>query len=192
MIGPADPDTTQILLDVTRGERDAIAKLLPRVYDALRELAGGFLRRERTDHTLQPTALVHEAYLRLVDQTRADWKSRAQFMAVAAEVMRRILVDHARGHRAAKRGGGRHRVDLTATLDVPAGPALEVLDVDDALSRLAALDERQARVVELRVFGGLSVAEVAEVLRVSERTVANDWRMARAWLRRELSRENTR
>lgn len=166
-------------------------ELFPLVYDELRRLAGSFMAREPVGHTLQPTALVHEAYLRLVDQTRAGFTGRTHFMAVGAEVMRRLLIDHARKRGAAKRGLGWRRITLGPGSDAPLAEALsaeDLLSLDAALNKLAALDERQARIVTLRFFGGLNVAEVAEVVRVSKRTVESDWRHARAWLRVELSR----
>jgi RNA polymerase sigma factor (TIGR02999 family) len=166
-------------------------QLLPLVYDALRGRARSQLRRERADHTLQATELVHEAYERLADQTRVNWRGRTHFFAVAAQVMRRLLVDHARQRGRQKRGGGAQRVTLGGVAD-PAGPDLgleELLSLDRALKKLADLDEREARVVELRYFGGLTAEEIASLLGVSERTVRNDWAFARAWLKRELSEE---
>lgn len=166
-------------------------QLLPLIYDDLRRLAGSQLRRERADHTLQPTDLVHEAYERLADQSRVDWRGRAHFLAVAAQVMRRLLVDHARQRGRRKRGGGAQRVTLGG-IAAPADADLdleELIALDRALTRLAALDEREARVVELRYFGGLTTGEIASVLDVSERTVLGDWAFARAWLKQELSQE---
>lgn len=160
---------------------------MPLVYDELRALATRSLCHERSGHTLQGTALVHEAYLKLVDQRQVRWQDRAHFFAVAAQLMRRILVDHARRHRAAKRGSGEPRLPLVEA-DVQAAPAPlgDWLALDRALDRLGALDERQARTVELRFFGGLTIEETAEVLQVSPATVKNDWSVARAWLYREL------
>jgi RNA polymerase sigma factor (TIGR02999 family) len=166
-------------------------ELMGLVYDDLRRIAGGMMARERPGHTLQATALVNEAYLRMVDQSRVDWRGRTHFRAVGARVMRRILVDHARRHRSLKRGGEHQRVTLADSLLHPSSPELdlpEVLSLHDALVRLAEMDERQARVVELRVFGGLTASEVAEALGVSKRTVEGDWMHGRAWLRRELAR----
>lgn len=180
-------EATLTLTQIGRGDPGASARLLPLVYDKLRELADALMRHERTDQTLQPTDLVHEAYLRLIDQTRVDWNGRTHFCAVAAEAMRRILVDHARARRAQKRGGGRQRVALDEANRAVAGRDVDVVDLDEALSRLAELAPREARIVELRFFGGLTNVEVAEVLRVSVRTVEDDWRTARAWLRRGLS-----
>ena len=179
-----------MLADVAAGDRDAAASLFAIVYDELRRLAASALRRERPDHTLQPTALVHEAYLRLADEPDARWENRAHFLAVAAQAMRRILVDHARGRNAQKRGSGEVLRPLDG-IDVEAfsaGPAIDLLALDEALARLALLDARQARVVELRFFGGLTVEETAAVTGLSDRTVKREWQMARAWLRREMAR----
>ena len=160
---------------------------MPLVYDELRSLADRSLRHERSGHTLSGTALVHEAYLKLVDQRQVRWQDRAHFFAVAAQLMRRILVDHARRHGAHKRGGGEPRLSLDeADAPTPAAPLVDWLALDRALDRLAALDERQARTVELRFFGGLTIEETAEVLQVSPATVKNDWSLARGWLYREL------
>jgi RNA polymerase sigma factor (TIGR02999 family) len=159
---------------------------MPLVYDELRALAESYLRQERPNHTLQATALVHEAYLRLIDQRDVRWKNRAHFFAVAAQAIRRILVDHARGHRRAKRGGDRQRMRLDEDLALLQDRDLDLLTLDEALEKLACLHERQARIVELRFFGGLSLSDVAAFLGVSPRTVDGDWSMARAWLRREL------
>jgi len=185
---PIDDKTnaTAILAQVADGDESGVAQLLPLVYDELRALAQSYFKLERKDHTLEPTALVHEAFVRLVDQTRVEWKSRAHFFAVAAMAMRRILADHARRHRAQKRGGDRNRVSLT-TIATPSGHnAVDIVNLDDALNDLATLDPRQYRIVELRFFGGLAVDEVATVLGVSKTTVESDWRMARAWLRAGL------
>ena len=165
-------------------------QLMPLVYDELHRLAERFMRGERTDHTLQPTALVHEAYLKLVDQSRVSWQGRTHFLAVGAQAMRRILIDHARGHGRAKRGAGWRRITLTHEVLPSVGGDLDVeqlLSLNAALEKLAQLDERQARIVVLRFFGGLDVAEVASVLGVSKRTAEGDWTFARAWLRRELA-----
>ena len=180
------------LSGLTRGTGSVPAVLLDLVYDELRALAGGYLRHQRQAHTLQPTALVHEAYLRVVDRTGAPIESRAHFSALCAVAMRCILADHARRRRAAKRGGDRERVGLT-DLDVPKErPPIDALALDEALSELARRDERQARVVEYRYFGGMTVPEVAEVLGVSRTTVEDDWRMARAWLRVQLREADER
>ena len=180
---PPRPSTeTQLLLAWTAGDRRALDQMLPLVYDELHRLAASYLARERPDHTLQPTALVHEAFLRLINQREVDWRNRAQFLGVAAGLMRRILVNHARDRAAAKRGGERERVSLSL-VEVPSGgPDVDLIALEDALERLTALDERKAKVVELRFFGGLSVAEVAEVLEVSRATVEREWSFARAWL----------
>ena len=184
-------DVTQLLLAWGGGDRSAGERLLPAVYAELKHQAARAMRGERSGHTLEPTALVHEAYLRLVDQRRAEWRSRAHFFGVAAQVMRRVLVDHARGRHAAKRGGAMERVTLgdadgaAASPDAPGG-GVGVLALHDALDRLAAFDPEQARVVELRYFGGLSIDETAAALGVSAATVKREWAIARAWLRREL------
>ena len=181
-------EVTVLLGQLKLGRKEALPELLPLVYRELRRLAGHYLRDERIGHTLQPTALVHEAYLRLVDQNRADWQNRAQFMGVAAQLMRRILVDYARERAAAKRGGGAVRIDEEG-FDLGATPqqSEEVLAVDEALARLNELDPQQAQIVEMRYFGGLSVEEAAEALGISPRTIKRDWAMAKAWLRSELS-----
>lgn len=190
----ANPSATAHLTRLSGGDPSAVSDLMPLVYDELRRLAAIHLARERVNHTLQPTALAHEAYLKLIDQTRAQWKDRAHFLAVAAEAIRRILIDHARTHRAAKRGGGgagpaAHRLTLSFASDVPEPTTdVDLLDVEDALRRLAELSPRQAKVVELRFFAGLDVDETAEALAVSPRTVKGDWRVARAWLQRELGK----
>ena len=153
-------------------------------------LAAKYLHRERKSHTLQPTALVHEAYLKLVGQTRVDWQGRAHFLAAAAHAMRQILVDHARRHRAAKRGGNRHRIALDDNLVIESHRNVDLLAIEDALTKLTKLDPRQAQMIELRFFGGLSIAEVAKVMGISKRSVEREWTMVRAWLRRELSRSD--
>lgn len=184
-----DPrEVTQILQDLSGGASDAANRLLPLVYDELRALAAGYLRHERSDHTLQPTALVHEAYLKMVDQTSVTWQNRSHFFGIAAQAIRRILVDHARARHALKRGGKRLRMTLNEELAGGEDPELDLLAIDDALHKLADLSERQCRIVELRFFSGLTVEEVAEILAVSPRTVKGDWRVARAWLKRELGR----
>jgi RNA polymerase sigma factor (TIGR02999 family) len=152
----------------------------------MRALAGRYLRQERKSHTLQPTALVHEAYLKLAGHTRADWQGRAHFLAAAAHAMREILVDHARRHKAAKRGGNRHRIAFDVELLAESSPDIDLLALEDALTKLTKLDPRQAKMIELRFFGGLSVAEVAKVMGISKRSVEREWTMVRAWLRREL------
>jgi len=192
MAGEPEVNVTEIVCALSRGGEGAASAetLFPVVYDELRRLARGYMSREPAGHTLQPTALVHEAYLKLVDQTRADWKGKTHFFAVGARVMRRLLVDHARERGAAKRGDGWQRVTLSGACGSDPGRGLapeRLLDLNAALERLAELDEREAKVVTLRYFGGLTVEQVAEVLGVSRRTVDNDWRHAQAWLRSELS-----
>ena len=195
--GPGTPppsDVTQIFLRWRHGDAGALNALLPLVYEEMRRLAGGYLRGENAGHTLQPTALAHEAYLRLLDQRQVSWQNRAHFMGLAAQAMRRILVDHARRRDAQKRGGGAVHVALEDLGDADLGDALSSVlphdvaaeDLDQALDKLASLDERQARVVELRFFTGLSIEEAAEALGVSTATVKRDWTLARAWLHREL------
>jgi RNA polymerase sigma-70 factor (ECF subfamily) len=178
---------TELLLAWGDGDRQALDRLVPLVYAELRRQAQSQLARERGSHTLQPTALVHEAFLRLVDQRTARWQNRAQFFGVAAQLMRRILVDHARARGAAKRGGGALRISLDDAGEPAVSPETDILQLNQALERLAAQDGRQARVVELRYFGGLSTEEAAAVLEVSEVTVKRDWAMAKAWLYRELT-----
>jgi RNA polymerase sigma-70 factor, ECF subfamily len=179
-------DVTLLLTALTRGEQDAASKLIPIVYGELRRLAASYMRRERVDHTLQPTALVHEAYLKLIEQRSANWQSRSHFFGVAAQLMRRILIDHARGHGRQKRGGEQKKVSLDDAFVFSEQQADELLAVDDSLDRLAKVDPRQARVVELRFFGGLNVEEAAEVLGVSPKTVKRDWSVAKAWLYADL------
>lgn len=180
-------DVTRLLLRWSQGDRSALDQLLPLVYAELRGMAARHLRRERDGHTLEPTALVHEVFLRLVDQQEANWHNRAQFLGVAAQLMRRILVDYARARHAAKRGGAMTLVSLEQAGEVAEPQAVaDVLAVDEALERLAAHDPDQSRIVELRFFAGLTVEEVAHLLQRSERTVKREWRLARAWLFREL------
>ncbi len=183
-------EVTALLEEVRLGSKDSLARLVPLVYSELRRLAGHYMRDERASHTLQATALVHEAFLRLVHQERADWQNRAQFIGVAAQLMRRILVDHARRRAAAKRATIRVTLDdARFSQGANIGQAEEILAVDEVLARLGSLDPQQARVVELRYFGGLSVEEAAEVMGISSRTVKRDWAMAKAWLREELAEE---
>ena len=173
---------TQWLLDWGKSDKPALDQMLPVVYEELHRLASGYLSREAPGHTLQPTALIHEAYLRLVDQRRVDWRNRAQFLGVAASMMRRILVNHARDRAARKRGGNPERVSLSLVESPSGRPDIELIALEDALQRLAALDERKGRVVELKFFGGLTTEEIAEVLQVSGATVEREWAFARAWL----------
>ncbi len=177
---------TGLLQDWRNGDQAAIDKLLPIVYDELRRLAAGFFRSERLNHTLEPTALVHEAYLHLVDQSRVGWENRAHFFGAAAKLMRRILIDHARSHNAAKRGGGEIRVSLADDVAVTKQRELDLITLDGALDELALLDEQQSRIVEMRYFGGLSIEETAEVLAISPATVKREWNTARAWLYRRM------
>ncbi len=179
---------TQLLVRWGDGDAAALDQMMPLVYRELRRIAGNHFRRERIDHTLQPTALVHEAYLRLVDQNSVDWKNSAQFYGLASTMMRRILVNHARSRQASKRGGSVIRVSLDSTSDPVEKRDVTLIALDEALEALNARDERKGRIVELKFFGGLKMAEIAEVLKVSIATVENDWRMARAWLYREVSR----
>jgi RNA polymerase sigma factor (TIGR02999 family) len=186
---PAAADITRLLADWSAGNDAALNQLLPLVYDELRRLASRYMRRERPDHLLQTTALVHEAYVRLVEQRNVNWETRAHFFAVAARVMRHILVDHARGVQRAKRGHGAAPVSLNDIAVLSNDRADEVLAVNSALESLTAIDPRKSRVFELRYFGGMSVDEAAAALRISPATVARDWRMAKAWLRREMMPE---
>ena len=178
---------TQLLAKWSTGDQSALDQLMPLVYDELRRLARGYLRRERAEHTLQPTALVNEAYLKLVDQKNARWQNRAQFYGIAAQLMRRILVDHARVKHAEKRGGAaQQRLSITSAEILATKPDLDLLALNEALEELTAMDPQQGRIVELKFFGGLSIEETAEVLGISHATVERDWKMARAWLRRKL------
>ena len=186
---PGNPaeDVTMLLHQMRSGRQDALEKLLPLVYAELRRLAGRYLRDERANHTLQPTALVHEAFLRLAGQDRANWRNRAQFMGVAGQLMRRILVDYARSRRYSKRGGEWRQVPLNEAIAVFQDRQTDIVALDDALRTLSDIDPRKGRVVEMRFFGGLSIKEAAEVLNVSQETVLRDWRLAKVWLLRELS-----
>jgi RNA polymerase sigma factor (TIGR02999 family) len=182
-------DVTALLGDWSRGNRSALNQLLPLVYGELRRVAARKLRSERADHTLQPTALVHEVFIRLVDQRQVDWQNRAHFFGVAANVMRRILVDHARRHGAGKRGEGVRCLSIDEANDVAAPNEMPVLALDQALERLETIDAELARIVELRAFAGLTIEEAAHVLSVSPSTAKRDWRTAKAWLNRELGSE---
>jgi RNA polymerase sigma factor (TIGR02999 family) len=182
-------EVTRLLNDWGNGRRDALDRLLPQIYAELRRLAGSYLRRERPDHTLQPTALVHEAFIKLVDQRAVRWQNRAHFFGIAAQAMRRILVDHARAHAADKRGGGERAVSFDEAMVAIGAPDIDLLALDEVLTRLATFDPQQSRIVELRFFGGLTIEETAEVLGVSPATVGRDWTLAKAWLYAELSRQ---
>ncbi len=179
-------DVTELLRQWSIGDQDAYQRLLPIVYDELRRMAGGFLRHEREGHTLQPTALVHELYMRMVDQSRSDWHDRAHFFSVAAKMMRRILVDHARKRITDKRGSGAEHLPLDEALDTPANLDNALLAVDAALTRFAEIDPDRSRIVEMRYFGGMDLAEIADILQVSRTTVKRHWTVARMWLHREL------
>lgn len=180
-------DVTQLLLDWRAGDLEALATLMPLVYDELRRQAERYMRRERRDHTLQPTALVHETYLQLVDQNRVRWQGRAQFFGVASELMRRIMLKHARSHNTEKRGGQARRVPLEDDLAAVEKSADEIIALDEALKRLATFDARQSKILELRHFGGLTIEEAAECLDVSPATVKREARLGQAWLKRELT-----
>jgi RNA polymerase sigma factor (TIGR02999 family) len=184
-------DVTQMLRAWGDGDREALDRLIPLVYDELRRQAARYLRRERPGHTLQTTALINEAYLRLVDQRVVRWQNRAHFYAIAASLMRRILLDHARKDQALKRGGSAVKLPLDEAVVMAGGRDVNLVALDEALTRLALMDERQSRVVELKYFGGLTTEEAAEVLGVSPATVRHDWGLAKAWLRREISRGET-
>jgi RNA polymerase sigma factor (TIGR02999 family) len=180
-------DVTQILLDWSKGDNAAPEKLMPLVYDELRRLARNYLARERADHTLQATALVHEAYLRLADETRLSWKDRAHFYGIAARLMRQILVDHARAHRAAKRGGLEKKLSLDEARELPTKNDVDLVELNGALESFAQDYPRKSEVVELKFFGGLDAKEISEVLQVSEKTVLRDWNFAKLWLCRALT-----
>ncbi len=179
-------EVTAVLLDLSDGDKDASSKLMPFVYDELRRLAARYLSREREDHTLQPTALVHEAYIRLVDQTQVNWQNRAHFYGMAATMMRRILVDHARRHNAEMHGGQGQKLVLDEAISFSKSQDLDLLALEEALEELTRLDPQQGRIVELRFFGGLTVEETAEVLNVSRSTVKREWITAKAWLHSQL------
>lgn len=179
---PTPTGVTQLLIDWGNGDESAPDEMLPLVYAELRRLAGYYMSHERSDHTLQPTALVHEAYLRLIDQRHVDWKNRAQFFGLAANMMRRVLVNHARDRTAAKRGGGAQKVSLSMAVDSFERPDVDVIALHEALDQLAGVDPRKSRIVELKFFGGLKTEEIAEVLRISIATVEREWSFARAWL----------
>jgi RNA polymerase sigma-70 factor, ECF subfamily len=189
MISPSPNEVTERLIAWGAGDMAAFDQLLPLVYQELRRMAGNYLRQENPGHTLQPTALVHEAWLRLIDQTRVDWRNRAQFFGVAAQMMRRILVDHARAKHREKRGGDAVKLSLDDVINISQERAADLLALDDALDELRLIDWRKSRVVELRYFGGFSVEETAQILEVSSETVMRDWKMAKAWLYQQIRRE---
>ncbi|MFN0109524.1 MAG: sigma-70 family RNA polymerase sigma factor [Blastocatellia bacterium] len=180
-------DVTRLLLDWGHGEKDALDSLLPLIYNELRRVAGSYLHRDRPGHTLQATALVNEAFLRLIDQNQINWQNRAHFFGAAANLMRQILIQHARANHAAKRGGERQKLYLDEAGDVAQSNDLDLVALDDALRDLEAVAPRQCRIVELRYFGGLNIEETAEALSISPATVKREWTMAKAWLRREIS-----
>ncbi|MCM3871147.1 MAG: sigma-70 family RNA polymerase sigma factor [Pyrinomonadaceae bacterium] len=188
MVIPGPDQVTRLLIDWQRGDKDALDQLMPLVYHELRKLAAGYLKNERRDHTLQPTALIHEAYLRMVEREIPEWQNRAHFFGVAARLMRQILVDHARTIKASKRGGEQQKLSLEDAPPIFTHDDVgSLLILDDALRKLAAFDERKARVVEMRAFGGMSVEDTALALGVSAPTVKRDMRLAQAWLQRELA-----
>ncbi|MCA1555645.1 MAG: sigma-70 family RNA polymerase sigma factor [Acidobacteria bacterium] len=182
-------EVTQLLVAWSNGDRAALDRLMPLVYTELRRLAHHYMRRERPGHTLQTTALVNEAYLRLVDQESMRWENRAHFFGIAARLMREILVDHARSQQAAKRGGGQYKLSLSKVDRIASRPDVNLIALDEALGRLEANDPQKSRIVELRYFGGLGIEETAEVIGISPATVKRDWSMARAWLRSEIGDE---
>jgi len=183
-------EVTQLLINWSKGDKAALNDLVPLVQVELRRMAKRYMRREDPGHTLQTSALINEAYIRLIDQKDVEWQNRAHFFAVAAQVMRHILVDHARSHAYAKRGGGAHKISLDEAVVSTEQKAAELVALDDALKNLADLDPRKSQVIELRFFGGLSIEETAEVMKISSPTVQREWRSAKAWLRREMSKES--
>src|SRR5580700_190592 len=185
MSGGGGKDVTTLLLDWGKGDAGALDQLAPLVYDELRRIAGHHLRRERPDHTLQSTALVHEVYLKLIDQQRVQWQDRDHFFAVASQMIRRILISHARAHKAAKRGAGATKLLFDEAIGLPGGESADLLALDDALESLSQVDPQQGRIVELRFFGGLSIEATAKILEISPATVKRDWNVAKAWLYRE-------
>ena len=186
---PPPNEITERLIAWGAGDRAALDQLLPVVYQELRRMAGNYLRQENPGHTLQPTALVHEAWLRLIDQARVDWRNRAQFFGVAAQMMRRILVDHAKSKHREKRGGDAVKLSLDDAINLSRERAADLLALDDALDELTRVDERKSRVVELRYFGGFTVEEIAQILEVSPETVMRDWKLAKAWLYQQIRQE---
>jgi RNA polymerase sigma factor (TIGR02999 family) len=189
-VQPQTPqNVTRLLIGWSNGDKEALDQLVPLVYEELRRQAARYLRRERVGHTLQTTALIHEAYLRLIDQKNVHWQNRAHFFGIAAQLMRRILVDHARTRKRAKRGGSDVRVSFSEAMLQVRAQDLDIVALDEALQRLAEIDEQQSRIVELKFFSGLTVEETAEVLSLSPATVKRDWSVAKAWLHRELTGE---
>jgi len=186
-VAQTSQNVTQLLIGWSNGDREALDALLPVVYEELRKQAANYLRRERVGHTLQTTALINEAYLKLVDQKNVHWQNRAHFFGIAAHLMRRILVDHARTKKRAKRGGSNIRVSFNEANVLAPSQNLDIVALDEALERLSEIDEQQSRIVELRFFSGLTVEETAAVLAISPATVKRDWSMAKAWLHREIS-----
>lgn len=182
-------NVTELLQGWRDGDKEALDKLMPLVYEELRRQAARYLRQERPGHTLQTTALIHEAYLRLIDQRKTKWENRAHFYGIAAQMMRRILVDHARTRGRLKRGGSSIRVSMSQAVALAEGPNLDIVAIEEALKRLEELDPHQSRIVELRFFSGLTVEETAEILGISAATVKREWRVAKAWLYREISGE---
>lgn len=187
-MSPAPQSVTQLLIGWNGGDKEALDQLVPLVYDELRRQASRYLRRERPGHTLQTTALINEAYLRLIDQKSVRWQNRAQFFGIAAQLMRRILVDHARSKHRTKRGGSAIRVSLSEAAAVTKNSDIDFVELDEALNRLAEIDPQQSKIVELRFFSGLNVEETAAALNISPATVKRDWSVAKAWLHREINR----
>jgi RNA polymerase sigma factor (TIGR02999 family) len=190
-MGTAPEEITQLLINWRHGDKAALDQLMPLVYEELRRLARGFMGRERSDHTLQTSALINEAYLRLVDQDGTNWQNRAHFFAVAAQIMRHILIDHARSYGYEKRGAGAKRVGLDEAIVLSEERARELVALDEALTSLATVDPRKSRIIELRFFGGLNIDETAEVMELSPTTVQREWRAAQAWLRRFIKGEHS-
>ena len=190
LMAPASEGITQLLINWRDGDKAALDQLMPLVYEELRRLARGFMGRERNNHTLQTSALIHEAFLKLVDQDETNWQNRAHFFAVSAQIMRHILIDHARSYGYEKRGAGAQRLGLDDVKVFSEGRAGELVALDDALTKLAAIDPRKSRLVELRFFGGLNIEETAEVMNLSPTTVQREWRAAKAWLQRFIKGEN--
>jgi RNA polymerase sigma factor (TIGR02999 family) len=188
-MNPAPPTINQLLIEWSEGDRAALDRLMPLVYDELRRLARSYLRRERPDHTLQATELVHEAYMRLIDQHSVSWQNRAHFFGIASQMMRRILVNHALARATAKRGGHTEKLSIDGAIVADGERHIDLVALDDALRELEATDARQCRIVELRFFGGLSIEETAEVLKLSPATVKREWSTAKLWLRRRISKK---